>query len=55
MLGIAGKVRMNLQVMFSFGHANVGWPVKTYIYQFRVDTGCSLEDLPRLIGTDGER
>ena len=33
-------------------HINVGRPTKTYIQQFSVDTGCSLEDL---IGTDDER
>ena len=39
------------------GHSSVGWPVNTYIYQLRVDTGCSLEDLPGVIDhrMDGEK
>ena len=31
------------------GHTSVGWPTKTYIYQFWVDTGCCLEKLPRVM------
>ena len=33
----------------------IGHPAKTYIHQLCVDTGWILEDLPGVIGTDGER
>ena len=31
-------------------HANVGRPSRTYIQQRCTDTGCSLEDLPEVMG-----
>ena len=31
------------------GDTSVDRPVKTYIYQFCSNTGCSLEDLPKAI------
>ena len=31
------------------GHASVGRPTKTYIDQLCVDTGCCIEDLPRMM------
>ena len=31
------------------GHTSVGQPVKTYLNQLCVDTGCSLDDLPGVI------
>ena len=30
----------------TYGRTNVGRPVKSYMNQLSVDTGCSLEDLP---------
>ena len=32
-----------------YGHASVGRPAKTYLYQLCVDTGYCLEDLPRVM------
>ena len=45
----AGEVGINSKVTFSYeplsnGHASVGWPTRTYLQQFCMDTGCSLED-----------
>ena len=31
------------------GNISVGWPVKTYIYQFCLDTGSCLENLPSVM------
>ena len=38
---------------FAHGHTSVSQPAKTCLHQLRVDTGCNLEDLPRVM--DGER
>ena len=35
--------------MFSNGHTNVDWPVKTYIHQFYADTGCPHSDFPKRV------
>ena len=29
--------------------ANIGRPARTYLHQLCVDTGCNLEDLPRIM------
>ena len=40
----------------SHRHASVGWPTRTYLQQLCTDTGCSLEDLPKVIDDrNGER
>ena len=31
------------------GHTSVCQPVRAYLYQLSADTGCSLEDLPRVM------
>ena len=33
----------------SHWQARVRWPVRTYLQQFCTDTGCSMEDLPRVM------
>ena len=33
----------------SHGWTSVGWPVRTYLQQFCLGTGCSLEDLPEAV------
>ena len=35
-----------LRLISSHGRVSVGQPARTYLQQFRIDTECSLEDLP---------
>ena len=44
-----------LQWTPSHGRAEARWPARTYIQQLCEDTGCSPEDLPKVIGRSGER
>ena len=45
MLGTVQEIRMNSEETFSYGLIYINKPVKNYIYQLCVDTGCRLEDL----------
>ena len=52
--GRCGEVETDSYAMLSYqfltsGHAIVTGPAKSYIRQLCVDTGCSLEDLPKAI------
>ena len=40
--------------MFSYGLTSIGQAAKTYICQLCVDTGCYLEDLPKVIADKWE-
>ena len=35
-------------------HASVGHPSRTYLQQFCMDTGCSLEDLPGVMDRESQ-
>ena len=49
MFGTAGNVSDIILWTPPHGNTTVGQPVKTYIYQLCADTGCHLEDLPRVM------
>ena len=61
MHGTAGETRTNscnvLLWTLVHRHASVGWPLKTNLHQFCVDTGFKLEKQPEwwMIGMDGKR
>ena len=53
----AGKVRTDISNVLQWppphGCVSVGWPERTYLHQLCMDTGCNLEDLPR-VTDDGD-
>ena len=50
MLGTKDKLISNIPLWApTHEQISVGWPVKLYIHQLSVATGCCLEDLPRMM------